>query len=63
MKYIPNGSTKNFSEINKKQNLFLTSGRIGAPEKNNELLLEAFAKIATKCDWNMKFVGGYGRAV
>lgn len=40
-----------------KQDNFLTVGRIGATEKNNDLLLEAFAKISDKCDWNLVMVG------
>lgn len=41
----------------KRENCFITVARIGAPEKNNDLLLEAFAKIADKNDWKLYMVG------
>ena len=41
----------------KKRMFFFTAGRIGAPEKNNEIMLEAFAKVSNKCDWELHFVG------
>lgn len=55
---IPNGT--NVYEVNnsiEKENMFLTVGRIGSPEKNCDVLLEAFANIADKCDWNLVLVG------
>jgi glycosyltransferase involved in cell wall biosynthesis len=61
--YMPNGINiekmyelcppKAFEE---KENIILTVGRIGAPEKNNELLLDACTKIDLK-DWKVVFVG------
>lgn len=46
---------KRFEE---KQNQFLTVGRIGSPEKNNEMLLRALSRVDMK-DWTMKIVGPY----
>jgi glycosyltransferase involved in cell wall biosynthesis len=48
-------------EINKysfsqKENLIITVGRIGAPEKNHELLLNILPKIDLK-DWSVAFIG------
>lgn len=54
---IPNGIPYVCSGIPEKKNVFFTAGRIGAPEKNNEIMLEAFAKISDKCDWELHFVG------
>ncbi len=61
--YMPNGVNiekmyelcppKNFEE---KENIILTVGRIGAPEKNNELLLDACEKLDLQ-DWKVVFVG------
>lgn len=64
--YIPNGfdedylienrlRIKNFEE---KENIMITVGRLGAPEKNNELLLEALEKIDLK-DWKVLLIGDY----
>lgn len=56
--YIPNGI--NYNDKNSKfdkENIFLTVARIGAPEKNDELLLEAFERISDKCDWSLHLVG------
>lgn len=46
---------KSFEE---KQNQFLTVGRIGSPEKNNEMLLRALSRVDMK-DWTIKIVGPY----
>jgi glycosyltransferase involved in cell wall biosynthesis len=61
--YMPNGINiermyelcplKNFEE---KENIVLTVGRIGAPEKNNELLLDTCQKLDLQ-DWKVVFVG------
>jgi glycosyltransferase involved in cell wall biosynthesis len=41
-----------------KKNEIIQVGRIGAPEKNNELTLNTFIKIAKDFpDWNLKFIG------
>jgi glycosyltransferase involved in cell wall biosynthesis len=64
IEYIPNGFY-NFSncdlniDFSKKENVLLTVGRIGTDQKNNELLLEVFAKIADKIPtWSLRLVGG-----
>lgn len=57
---IPNGYYPEFEEVNvdKKENIILTVGRIGSYQKNNELLLEAFNIFCAKFrDWKLIFVG------
>ena len=44
---------KTFQE---KENILLTVGRIGAPEKNHELLLQSLTQVELK-DWRIVFVG------
>jgi glycosyltransferase involved in cell wall biosynthesis len=39
-----------------KKNIILTVGRIGAKEKNNQMLLDAISKVELK-DWKMIFIG------
>lgn len=46
---------KRFEE---KKNQFLTVGRIGSPEKNNEMLLRALNRLDMK-DWTIQIVGPY----
>ena len=42
-----------------KENVILTVGRIGTDQKQNQTLLEAFAKVASDLpDWRVKLVGG-----
>ena len=41
----------------KRDNLFLTVGRLGTRQKATEILLEAFAKSAEHHDWNLKLIG------
>lgn len=41
----------------RKENVFITVGRLGTPEKATDLLLEAFAKTASEHDWKLKLVG------
>ena len=63
MGFIPNGMNiermyaltpvKTFTD---KENIILTVGRIGAPEKNNEMLLSAIEKIDLE-DWKAVFIG------
>lgn len=56
--YIPNGVyLRPADEIDGRENAFLTVARIGSPEKNDDLLMEAFAKIADQCDWKLMLVG------
>lgn len=54
---IPNGVPYVCASMPVKKNVFFTAGRIGAPEKNNEIILEAFSKVSDKCDWELHFVG------
>ncbi|MEG1142247.1 MAG: glycosyltransferase family 4 protein [Clostridia bacterium] len=45
-------------EYEDKKNIILFVGRVGAPEKNNQLLLEAFKNIEDKIkDWKLEFAG------
>ena len=55
---IPNGTDTDAPDsFDKKKNCFLTVARLGTYQKNDEFLLEAFALIADKCDWNLTMVG------
>jgi len=64
--YIPNGFDENYLIENKiivktyeeKENIIITVGRIGAPEKNNELLLKALEKIDLQ-EWKVLLIGPY----
>lgn len=42
--------------FDEKDNLIITVGRIGSPEKNHELLLEALKEVRLK-DWTVVFIG------
>ncbi|MGN7821877.1 glycosyltransferase [Chitinophaga sp. 22536] len=62
VEYIPNGFYDGGSRVvikpEDKQKVLLTVGRIGTHQKNNELLLDAFALIAAKHpEWRVKLVG------
>lgn len=47
------------NDYNSKENLIITVGRIGSPEKANHILLEAFAECADSIrEWKLKLVGG-----
>ena len=60
--YIPNGTTLTIDTehskniISEKQNIIMTVGRIGAPEKNNRMLLYACTKIHLQ-NWKVLFAG------
>lgn len=43
--------------VDKKENLFLTVGRLGTIQKNTECLLEAFRLSADKHTWKLELVG------
>lgn len=43
-------------EFEEKENIILTVGRIGAPEKNNEMLLNAIQKLLLE-NWKVVFIG------
>jgi glycosyltransferase involved in cell wall biosynthesis len=61
--WIPNGffnpnNIKVISDAANKKNIILTVGRIGTPEKNNEELLLAFAKVSEILSgWELRLVG------
>lgn len=56
--FIPNGVRQvDDSVIKEKENAFLTVGRLGAKEKNTDLLLEAYAQIAEDVNWKLNLVG------
>lgn len=45
-------------DAKKKENIFLTVGRLGTYQKATDVLLEAFAKSAHQHDWKLVLVGG-----
>ncbi|ASY76559.1 glycosyltransferase family 4 protein [Pectobacterium polaris] len=61
--YLPNGIAKEtipesfFKNNSKKENVFLVVGRIGAFQKNHEIILHAISKIRNFRNWKVKFVG------
>lgn len=65
LQYIPNGIDDYFTQKNhialkpfdEKENLFITVARIGTPQKNNELMLEALEKIGDLNGWKFLFIG------
>lgn len=64
IKHMPNGIYRvdnklqcDDSNIHKKQNVFLTVGRLGTKQKATEILLEAFALSAEKHDWRLRLAG------
>lgn len=60
--YIPNGiddticDAINRKSFHQKSNIMITVGRIGAPEKNHELLLESVINLDWK-DWKLMIIG------
>lgn len=60
VEWIPNGYIDIDEEkirLIKRENAFITVGRLGTPEKATDVLLEAFAQSASKHDWVLKLVG------
>lgn len=63
--HIPNGIDYNSEDRSKefdysiKENIIINVGRIGSPEKQNDILMEAFLKIPEirKHDWKLVFIG------
>lgn len=52
-----NFTGKSFDDV-QKENIILTVGRIGTRQKQNQILLEAFAAVADKLpDWTLRLVG------
>lgn len=63
IEFIPNGYYDFINDelINyeDKKNIIMFAGRVGSPEKNNQLLLEAFKSVEDKIKgWNIELVGG-----
>jgi glycosyltransferase involved in cell wall biosynthesis len=62
---MPNGIDENFAlnlftprSFERKENLILTVGRLGSPEKNVELLIAAIGLLPSLQDWKVCLVGG-----
>ncbi len=66
LQYIPDGVDDYFLQTNhiqikpleEKENLFITVGRIGTFQKNNEYILEALEKLGDLNGWKFLFIGG-----
>lgn len=54
-----NAANVDFDDVfDKKENIILTVGRIGTKQKNNEMLLQAFAACSDEIsDWRLRLVG------
>ena len=59
-----NAANISFDDVfDKKENIILTVGRIGTEQKNNEMLLEAFASCSSDIsDWRLRLVGSIDSA-
>lgn len=62
IKFIPNGyynfTGDFYADYEKKDNIIMFAGRVGSPEKCNDLLLEAFKNIHDKIpNWKLELVG------
>lgn len=62
VKYLPNGFFDDLVEVDKdikKEKIFLTVGRLGTPEKNTEMFIEAIENIEPEKlkDWKIYLVG------
>jgi len=63
IEYLPNGYYKfdhqrDIFSYSQKENIILTVGRLGTPQKSTETLLSAFALITDKIpDWTLRLVG------
>jgi len=63
--YVPNGIADNFLESNdiqkvplhERDNIILNVGRIGAPYKASEILMDAIGKLKNLKDWRVIYVG------
>ena len=68
--FIPNGVTDDFLEQNgiqkiplhERENIILNVGRIGAPYKASEILMEAIGKLKDLKDWRVIYVGPIERS-
>ncbi len=64
--YIPNGFDEDYliennikvKKFEEKENIMITVGRIGAEQKNNEMLLKVIDKMELK-DWKIYIIGSY----
>jgi len=60
VEYIPNGfydRDYNYEEV-QREKIILFVGRVGAKEKANEVLIDAFIKVHSNLDgWKLKFIG------
>lgn len=69
IQYLPNGFWRDTqiptNLTDKKENIILTVGRLGTPEKNTELLLESFAAIPAdiRKNWKLLLVGSYTQEI
>ena len=58
--YLPNGFDKTsinpIKNINEKENIMITVGRIGSNQKNNEMMLNALEGLDLR-DWKVYFIG------
>lgn len=56
---IPNGYMLADKQLksHKKENIFLTVGRLGTKQKATEILLEAFSMCAEKQSWELRLIG------
>lgn len=56
---LPNGFyfEKPYNMTRKKEKIIITVGRIGAPQKNNELLLSAISKVQNLGEYKFYFIG------
>ncbi len=67
--YLPNGFWRDvqipIDLADKKENIILTVGRLGTPQKNTELLLDSFAEIpvAERKNWKLLLVGSYTKDI
>lgn len=59
VRYIPNGCVVSdiLSDKVRKENIFLTVGRLGTYQKDTETLLEAFGVVGQYTDWRLVLVG------
>lgn len=69
IQYLPNGFWRDkqipMNLADKKENIILTVGRLGSPEKNTELLLDSFSEIpiAERKNWKLLLVGSYTQGI
>lgn len=68
-RYIPNGfynptNLDVVADVDKKENIIISVGRIGSPEKNHIELITAFIKVEKQIpDWKLKLIGSTNKSV